>query len=182
MNKEISVENFVKKFEGFKNDSAREAYLKQCVKFVDYIDFEVVQAICDGILANSCVDKDGNVRIDSCKKYVMYVYAIFDQYTNIKVNSKEWMKEFNMLYRNGLVDMVCQLMPERLMATLDSVLKMKSDDLIANYYEPHAFIRSQVIKYVPMVHKFVDKLLEGMEKVDWSVFFKDVGDNNGNSY
>ena len=168
MEKNITVENLIEKYEGFKSDSAKEAYLNQIIKFVDYIDFEVVQVICDGILINSCIDKNGEIKIDSCKKYLMYVYSIFDQYTNIEIDSTNWMKQFNMLYKNGLVDKVCKLMPERLMTTLDSVLKMKSDDMMTNYYEPHAFIKNQVVKYVPLVHKIIDKMLEGIENVDWN--------------
>ena len=178
--KDLTVEELVKKYEGYKTTSAKEAYLNQAVKFVDYIDFEIVQVICDSILVNSCMDSQGNVRVDSCKKYLMYVFMIFDQYTNIQVNPKEWAKEFNMLYKNGLVDEVCKLMPEMLITTLDSVLKMKTDDMMTNYYEPHAFIRNQVIKYIPMVHKFIDKMIGEIEKIDINKIYEIIKEDNKN--
>ena len=184
----ISVKDFVEKYSKLNTQKAKEAYLSTVVKFVDYMNFEVVQALCDQILAQSYYDKNGDIKIDTCKKYLMYIYVIFDQYTNITIHSDKWLEEFNSLNKYGLIEAVCQLMPESLITTLDSILKMKTDDLMANYYEPHAFIRNQVIKYVPIVHGFIDRMMEGIEKIgkeiDWNglidVFMKDKGKSNGN--
>ena len=169
--KNIEVKDFVDRYVKFNTTTAKETYLKTAVKFVDYINFEIVEVLCDQILANSCIDKNGNVKVDTCKKYLMYIYVIFDQYTNITVHSDKWLEEFNLLSKAGLVEAVCQLMPESLITTLDSVLKMKTDDMMTNYYEPHAFISNQVIKYAPMIHGVIDKFLGGIEmiskEVDW---------------
>ena len=184
--KKVAVDDLVKKYKTFKSKEAKEAYIKGAVSFIDYMNFENVEVICDSILASSCYDTNGNIKINSCRKYLMYVYAIFDQYTNVIVDASKWMEQFNKLYKEGLVDVVCQMMPENLMATLDSVLKMKTDDMMTNYYEPHAFVREQVIKYVPIIHKFVDSMLEGIERinkdVDWKEFINIInnkGDGNG---
>ncbi len=181
---EIDVMSFVNKYSKFNTEMAKETYLKTSVKFVDYMNFEAVQVLCDQILANSYYDKNGNIKVDTCKKYLMYIYVIFDQYTNITVHSNKWLEEFNNLNKYGLVEAVCQLMPESLITTLDSVLKMKTDDLMTNYYEPHAFISNQVLKYAPMIHSVIDKFLTGVEKigkeVDWNGLIeglkKDKGD------
>ena len=179
---EIKVKDFVGKYNKFSTASAKESYLKTAVKFVDYVDFETVMYLCDSILANSCMDKEGNIKVDTCQKYILYIFTIFDTYTNIKVDAKDWMAQFNMLSKAGLIEAVCQLMPENLITTLDSVLKMRTDDMMTNYYEPHAFIRNQVIKYVPLMHKVVDKVLEGIEKVvevgkdvDWKKILNNSG-------
>ena len=181
---EIDVRDFVNKYTKFSTTTAKESYLKTVVKFVDYINFEVVEVLCDQILAISCMDKNGNVKVDTCKKYIMYIYTIFNHYTNITVHSDKWLEEFNLLSKAGLVEAVCQLMPENLITTLDSILKMKTDDMMTNYYEPHAFISNQMIKYAPMIHGVIDKFLNGVEKiskeVDWGglieVLKKDEGD------
>ena len=181
--KNIEVKDFVDRYVKFNTTTAKETYLKTAVKFVDYINFEIVEVLCDQILANSCIDKNGNVKVDTCKKYLMYIYVIFDQYTNITVHSDKWLEEFNLLSKAGLVEAVCQLMPESLITTLDSVLKMKTDDMMTNYYEPHAFISNQVIKYVPMIHGVIDRFLNGVEKiskeVDWGEFIKVLKKDEG---
>ena len=181
---EIEVKDFVDKYNKFNTSSAKESYLKTAVKFVDYINFEVVEVLCDQILASSCIDKNGDVKVNTCKKYLMYIYVIFNHYTNIAVHSDKWLEEFNLLSKAGLVEAVCQLMPENLITTLDSILKMKTDDMMTNYYEPHAFISNQVLKYAPLIHSVIDKFLGGVEKiskeVDWNglveVLKKDKGD------
>lgn len=184
---EIDVKDFVNKYSKFNTTTAKESYLKTTVKFVDYMNFEIVEVLCDQILAASCYDKNGNIKVDTCKKYLMYIFIIFDQYTNIVVHSDKWLEEFNLLSRVGLVEAVCQLMPESLITTLDSILKMRTDDMMTNYYEPHAFISNQVVKYAPMIHGVIDKFLEGAEQiveigktVDWSglvgALKKDEGD------
>ena len=119
---EIDVKDFVNKYSKFNTATAKESYLKTAVKFVDYMNFEIVEVLCDQILVNSCMDKNGNVKVNTCKKYLMYIYTIFDQYTNIAVHSDKWLEEFNLLSKVGLVEAVCQLMPENLITTLDSVL------------------------------------------------------------
>ena len=181
--KNIEVKDFVDRYVKFNTTTAKESYLKTAVKFVDYMNFEIVEVLCDQILANSCIDKNGNVKVDTCKKYLMYIYVIFDQYTNITVHSNKWLEEFNLLSKAGLVEAVCQLMPENLITTLDSVLKMKTDDMMTNYYEPHAFISNQVIKYVPMIHGVIDKFLGGIEKiskeVDWNELIKILKKEDG---
>lgn len=181
---EINVNDFVNKYSKFNTATAKESYLKTTVKFVDYMNFEIVEVLCDQILFASCMDKNGNVKVDTCKKYLMYIYTIFDQYTNITVHSDKWLEEFNLLSKAGLVEAVCQLMPDNLITTLDSVLKMRTDDMMTNYYEPHAFISNQVLKYAPMIHGVIDRFLGGVEKinkeVDWNglaeVLKKDKGD------
>lgn len=173
---EIDVKDFVEKYSKFNTTTAKEAYLKTAVKFVDYVNFEVVEVLCDQILANSCMDKNGNVKVDTCKKYLMYTYTIFDQYTNITVHSDRWLEEFNSLNKYELIEVVSKLMPENLITTLDSVLKMKTDDMFTNYYEPHAFVSNQMIKYAPMIHGVIDKFLNGVERiskeVDWDGLIK----------
>ena len=181
---EIDIKNFVNRYNKFNTITAKESYLKTAVKFVDYINFEVVEVLCDQILANSCIDKNGTVKVNTCKKYLMYIYTIFDQYTNITVHSDKWMEEFNLLSKAGLIEAICQLMPENLITTLDSVLKMKSDDMITNYYEPHAFISNQVLKYAPMIHGVIDRFLGGVEKiskeVDWNELVNTLKKDEGN--
>lgn len=172
--KKVTVDELVKKYSGFKTKEAKEAYLKGAIQFIDYMNFETVQTICDGILASSCYDANGNVKVDSCKKYLMYVFAIFDQYTNITVDAKNWMEQFNKLYKEGLVDVVCKMMPEANMTTLDSILKMKTDDMMTNYYETHAFVKEQILKYAPMIHRFIDGLLSSIEEISKNVDWEKV--------
>ena len=67
---EIDVKDFVNKYNKFSTTTAKESYLKTAVKFVDYINFEVVEVLCDQILANSCYDKNGNIKVKRFNEFI----------------------------------------------------------------------------------------------------------------
>jgi hypothetical protein len=73
--------------------------------------------------------------------------------------------DFNLLQRYGLVDVIIGYIPDAQVAMFDSALNMKSNDLMTNYYEPHAFVREQVIKFAPLIHKWIDSFLDVAEDV-----------------
>ena len=75
------------------------------------------------------------------------------------------MSDFNLLQKYGLVDVIISYIPEAQVAMFDSVLNMKSNDIMTNYYEPHAFVREQVIKFAPLIHKWIESFLGAVEDV-----------------
>lgn len=166
----VTVKEFVKALTNRSSDDARRVYLEGTLAVKDYERYEVVCVICDQIIANSYFTTDGQFKVDSCKKYLMYVGALLNTYTNIKFDENDALGDFNLLQQYGLVDVIISYIPETQVAMFDSVLNMKSNDLMTNYYEPHAFVREQVVKFAPLIHKWIEGFLgaaEGvLEKVD----------------
>ena len=134
----VTVKEFVKTLTNRSSDDARRVYLEGTLAIKDYERYEVVCVICDQIIANSYFTLDGQFKVDSCKKYLLYVGALLNTYTNIKFDE---------------------------VAMFDSILNMKSNDLMTNYYEPHAFVREQVIKFAPLIHKWIENFLGAVEGV-----------------
>lgn len=165
MVKYVTVKDFVKSLKNRSSDDARRVYLEGTLAIKDYERYEVVCAICDQIVASSYFTEDGQFKIDSCKKYLMYVSALLNTYTNIRFDENDALGDFNLLQRYGLVDVIIGYIPDAQVAMFDSVLNMKSNDLMTNYYEPHAFIREQVIKFAPLIHKWIDSFLDVAEDV-----------------
>ena len=165
MVKQVTVKDFVKSLKNRSSDDARRVYLEGTLAIKDYERYEVVCAICDQIVASSYFTEDGQFKIDSCKKYLMYVSALLNTYTNIRFDENDALGDFNLLQRYGLVDVIIGYIPDAQVAMFDSVLNMKSNDLMTNYYEPHAFIREQVIKFAPLIHKWIDSFLDVAEDV-----------------
>lgn len=155
----ITVKEFVKALTNRSSDDARRIYLEGTLAVKDYERYEVVCAICDQIIASSYFTADGQFKVDSCKKYLMYVSALLNTYTNIRFDESDALGDFNLLQRYGLVDVIISYIPESQMAVFDSVLNMKSNDLMTNYYEPHAFVKEQVVKFAPLIHKWIESFL-----------------------
>ncbi len=161
----ITVKEFVKALTNRSSDDARRIYLEGTLAVKDYERYEVVCAICDQIVASSYFTIDGQFKIDSCKKYLMYVSALLNTYTNIRFDENDALGDFNLLQRYGLVDVIIGYIPDAQVAMFDSVLNMKSNDLMTNYYEPHAFVKEQVVKFAPLIHRWIDSFLNMAEDV-----------------
>ena len=161
----ITVKEFVNNLKNRSSDDARRVYLEGTLAVKDYERYEVVCVICDQIITNSYFTADGQFKVDSCKKYLMYVSALLNTYTNIKFDESDALNDFNLLQQYGLVDVIINYIPEAQLAMFDSVLNMKSNDLMTNYYEPHAFVREQVVKFAPLIHKWIESFLGAVEGV-----------------
>lgn len=161
----VTVKEFVKALTNRSSDDARRVYLEGTLAVKDYERYEVVCAICDQIIASSYFTTDGQFKVDSCKKYLMYVSALLNTYTNIRFDESDALGDFNLLQRYGLVDVIISYIPEAQVTMFDSVLNMKSNDLMTNYYEPHAFVKEQVVKFAPLIHKWIEGFLDVAENV-----------------
>lgn len=134
MNKEkISVDEFVKKYKAFTSDKAKETYIASLVNMSAYVPYAVKIVTAQQILQSSCFNKQGNIHIDSCKKYLLYIAAIFNFYTNVQLSETQIMQDYDALEKLNVINIFIKLMPERDLKIFDTVLKMSQDDLLANY-------------------------------------------------
>lgn len=163
--KYISVKEFVKTIKNRASEDARRVYIEGTLAVKDYERYEVVCAICDQIIANSYFTTDGQFKVDSCKKYLLYVSALLNTYTNIKFDENDMLGDFNLLQRYGLIDVIINYIPEAQVAMFDSVLNMKSNDIMTNYYEPHAFVKEQLVKFAPLIHGWIESFLGAAEEM-----------------
>lgn len=163
--KYVSVKEFVKTIKNRASEDARRVYIEGTLAVKDYERYEVICAICDQIIANSYFTTDGQFKVDSCKKYLLYVSALLNTYTNIRFDENDMLGDFNLLQRYGLIDVIINYIPEAQVAMFDSVLNMKSNDIMTNYYEPHAFVKEQLVKFAPLIHGWIESFLGAAEEM-----------------
>lgn len=144
----------------------KEEYLKTVIKIKPYVSYGVKIFLADTIIKTSCL-KDGRVYIDSCKKYLLYIYALIDTYTNIEINQKDWLFQYDRLDSLGLIESILALISEKERATFKTILDMKLDDLMTNRYGIYAYIDEQMdraAKIVPELSKAFGPLIEKLSK------------------
>ena len=163
--KYVSVKEFVKTIKNRASEDARRVYIEGTLAVKDYERYEVVCAICDQIIANSYFTTDGQFKVDSCKKYLLYVSALLNTYTNIRFDENDMLGDFNLLQRYGLIDVIINYIPEAQVTMFDSVLNMKSNDIMTNYYESHAFVKEQLVKFAPLIHGWIESFLGAAEEM-----------------
>lgn len=166
----VTVKEFVFGVKNRSSEEARRIYIEGTLAVKDFERYEVVCGICDNLVEQAYFthDKDGNrtgFKADSCKKYLLYIAALLNTYTNIQFDPEDALGDFNFLCKYGLVDVIISYIPESQIAMFDSVLNMKSNDVMTNYYEPHAFVREQVLKFAPGIHMWLEQFLGAVEDV-----------------
>ena len=120
--------------------------------------------LCRYYLAQSMFNKNGDILVDSCKKYLLYLYTLIAFYTNINVHANSWTKEFNSICRYGLLDKIIKAIPESEVATLDAVLEMKVGDANINYYNIQNWLTKKLGDFYPYIAKSLDSLLGTLEQ------------------
>ena len=103
--------------------------------------------------------------MDSCKKYLLYIYTLIAFYTNINVHANNWTKEFNSICRYGLLDKIIKLIPESEIATLDAVLEMKTGDANINYYNIQNWLTKKLGDFYPYIAKSLDSFLNNSQGI-----------------
>lgn len=164
--KRINIDNLIKEYNKRTSSKMKKEFLKTVIKIKPYVSYGAKLILADGIINASCL-KNGNVHIDSCKKYILYIYSLIKQYTNIDINEKELLFQYDLLDQYGLVEEILELIPEKEIVTFKTILDMKQNDLMTNRYGTQAFISEQIDKVKtisPEVIKAFTPLLETLNE------------------
>ena len=151
MDKTISVVDFIKKYNSITSAKIKESYINETVKSVDYVNFEELEYIAGKIVEKSYVVDDGVLKIDSCKKYLLYIFAIIDMFTNIEVHAESWIGEYNALDQYGLIEKIKSVVPKKVITNFDIILKWKTDDIAFNYSNLPNYLNSLINKLMPII-------------------------------
>ena len=140
MDKIITVKEFVDGYKKQTDDvtNKKEKYIK---KFVgnNYVNYATKLSVADQIVQLSSTNQvdgqvNGQIKINSSLRYLLYVFNLIDLYTNITVDFSNILEEYDLLEEQGLVDELIRLMPQREVTSFETILKMVFDDFIQNNY------------------------------------------------
>ena len=139
----ITVDKFIQEFKVQKEDS-KLSYVKRHI-VTDYINYENKIATCAKIIDASCYQDIGGkhvVSFNSPMKYVLYIFNIITNYTDIEV-SENWMDDFNKLTKNRcevndeeytLIDMIVGNISPCEIQQFGDILDCMIEDLKLNEY------------------------------------------------
>lgn len=172
--KRIDLYKLVENYKKRSSTKLKEEFLKAQVKIVPYQGYTTKLFLAQNIINISCM-KDGKVHIDSCKKYIMYIYTMIKFYTNIDIHEKDLMIQYDLLDENNMIEKILNLIPEKERITFKTILDMKQDDLMTNKYGTHAFVEEQMDRIENISSKFseafapvIETLTEKVKTLDES--------------
>lgn len=180
--KKYTTNDFVKKYNSAKSDQTREALIKSVMN-VEYIPYERKITICEKIVENTYYIKDLNetkkLHVNSPAQYMLRCLWLVKEYTNIEVNMRDSLEEFNLLNKNRLFDVIISCIPEGELKEFSMLLDMTANDTMTNEYESHAFISSQVERFSHLFVVTMQPLIERLNKIIENLDEKTIDELSG---
>lgn len=172
-NKTYTVQEFIKKYNSFTSEKAKETFLKSVIKN-NYVDFLVKVEYARKIIELSGFRKEtGKPHMDSCKQYLLYIFSIITMYTNIVMDEQKVHEEYDKLEKNHLIVLILSMLPEREIKMFDSILQMQKDDWFTNYhgFEHYLEIESEkgktwLLKNMDTIIKLLSDRIQGLTEQD----------------
>lgn len=165
-----TVKDFCKRYIASKAEETKEVLIKSVMN-PKYVPYEMKLTICEKIIESTyyqTVERNGakikKLHINSPAQYMSYCLWLVKQYTNVDIDFKNSLDEFNLLNKYGLLDEFINLIPERELREFRMVLDMVGNDVVQNEYETHAFISNQVERFGELTGVLLKPVIEQLTK------------------
>lgn len=165
-----TVKDFCKRYIASKAEETKEVLIKSVMN-PKYVPYEMKLTICEKIVESTyyqTVERNGvkikKLHINSPGQYMSYCLWLVKQYTNVDIDFKNSLDEFNLLNKYGLLDEFINLIPERELREFRMVLDMVGNDVVQNEYETHAFISNQVERFGELTGVLLKPVIEQLSK------------------
>ena len=112
-----------------------------------YLSYAEKIALCNMILKNTCYEKVSEGRkifkINTPSRQMLFLLSIIDQYTDIDINWKNPLSDFDELSETKLLGEIIKAVPESEITQFSSLLDMCLDDLMTNTRDLMSWIESK---------------------------------------
>lgn len=146
----MKFEEFIELYENEGNVNKRNTFVKSHI-IKSYIPLEEKDVRSQIIINNSYYDENGNFKVNSTAKHMFTFLSIVDMYTDIDINFKDGLNEYNKLDASMALDDILSMIDEKDLNEFKIVLNMKCNDMITNEYEPHSYINKQVERFGELI-------------------------------
>ena len=120
--------------------------------------------------------KTDKIQINSITQYILFCRVLIENYTNLEIETKEFVEEYDALKECGLLDKlmvgnenVPPMIPVSEISELRTLIDMKQKDELTNRCEIHNFISGQVTRFGELagvlLNPVFDKISEQLENI-----------------
>lgn len=172
----MKVQNFINDFKSKKIMNTKieldavSKYIKKELEVKDYMPFAEKRELCERVLSACNVkDKNGLVKVDSVKRYIIFTITIISKYTCLEFSSGEdgidSLDEYDMLCQNDLLNPILEVIGAEY-TTCNNMLNMMLDDVIANNNNIENMFGNTLKKVSDKIDEFIDVLADKVESLD----------------
>ena len=175
MNKDFNVKSFVEEYEKCSNNDDKAKFLKSKLKTEKYMPYADKLTFAENIINHSSyamVKEDGvlkkvdKIALNSPMRYILFVMTVVDKYTNIEVNFKNIMPDFDALNSNSLIEVIFEKIGDKETEEFNTVVEMVLNDFMANKYQFKNYIDDTLLKVSGLVEKCVPLIDNITSKLD----------------
>ena len=175
MNKDFNVKSFVEEYEKCSNNDDKAKFLKSKLKTEKYMPYADKLAIAENIVKSSSyamikedskLKQTDRVALNSPMRYILFVMTVVDKYTNIEVDFKNIMPDFDALNFNSLIEIIFEKVGDKETAEFNTVVDMVLNDFMANKYQFKNYIDDTLLKVSGLVEKCVPLIDNITSKLD----------------
>ena len=175
MNKDFNVKSFVEEYEKCLNNDDKAKFLKSKLKTEKYLPYADKLTLAENIINHSSyamIKEDGmlkqtdRIALNSPMRYILFVMTVVDKYTNIEVDFKNIMPDFDALNFNGLIEVVFEKIGDKETAEFNTVVEMVLNDFMANKCQFKNYIDDTLLKIAGLVEKCAPLINDITSKLD----------------
>lgn len=162
MNKDFNVKSFVEEYEKCSGNDDKVKFLKSKLKTEKYMPYAEKLTHAENIINHSSyamVKEDGvlkqtdRIALNSPMRYILFVMTVVDKYTNIEVDFKNIMPDFDALNSNSLIEVVFEKIGDKEISEFNTVVDMVLNDFMANKYQFKNYISDTLSRFSGLVEK-----------------------------
>ena len=144
----MKIKDFIEQFNLLDKDEDKDAFLRQIVT-TTYVPFIEKADLCLKVINDCWYKKDEitNVKklfISSPATYVLYNMAVINKYTNLDVDFKNTVAEYDLLNNGNYLGILLSYIPENELIEFKRILEMTQNDVLQNEYYAPAYIKERI--------------------------------------
>lgn len=140
----ISTDMFVKSYKA--NSKAKDKTFEEFIQrhiITKYVPYLTKYTYCENIVKTTCHIKDGKreiIKVNSAMQYIFFIMRIIQLYTDIEIDEKKVVEEYDKLAEVGAIDTLVSAIPPSEYSEFSTLISMKMDDFRDNEYSLHALL------------------------------------------
>lgn len=179
----MTVLEFVNKYNNYNNSTLKESLLKE-IKITPYVSIIKKDTYAQLILDKTTFEQEAyddngetkyrktdKIRVNSVAQYVQFYRAVIELYTDLEIEDRSFIKEYDALKSSGLLDILMvgseqrdPLIPMSELNEFKTILSMKQSDVQFNETTTQAFISKQIGRISDLANATLTPLINVVSK------------------